>query len=193
MTRRVLSTLVTLALAASVTACASGGGIDRPILLVSGRDDHGALASETVEVFNRPEGTVIADVADDTLVRVTGTRGEWIEVETLESDVARGWINDFYLRGTAHVVGEDPACPVAAYADGETTDTLELLPSEQVELVDVHDHDGEAWVRVRSVTRDGVTAYLRRELLQELPGPPAQAGVACEDVAPLPEAAPHQH
>lgn len=191
--RRFGSTLVTLALAASVTACSAGAAVERDILLVSGRDDHGDLAQASIELLSRPDGTVVADVADGTLVRVTGSDAEWLEVETLERDLARGWVNDFYLRGTVHVVGDEPACPVLAYVDGDTTETVELLPSEQVELVDVHDHDGEAWVRVRSVTREGATAFLRRDLLQELPGPAPRPGVACADVAPLPAQPAHTH
>jgi hypothetical protein len=99
-------------LAAAVLLAGCGGGEKpaRQILLVSGRDDHGLLVQDRVELSHDP-GVVAShehgthDVPDGALVRVLETRGEWIRVATLEGPRREGWLNDYYLRGTVHVCG----------------------------------------------------------------------------------------
>jgi len=123
--------------------------IGRPIVLVSGRDDHGLLVSKTVGLSRLPGGEAAAQVPDGTLVRVEATHGEWLQVRALERTAARGWVNDFFLRGTAHVTrGAGP------FARGA-----------QVEMLAV---DGSR-VRVRSLETRRV-GWVPRRSLSELPG-----------------------
>lgn len=86
--------------------------VERPIVLVSGRDDHGLLVQKTVGLSRFAGGEVTTRVPDGTLVRVEATRGEWLQVRTLERTAARGWVNDFYLRGTVHLVRPAPHFPL---------------------------------------------------------------------------------
>lgn len=170
--------------------------IDR-LGLLSGRDDHGALASATVDVLAGPaaEGAerVVATVADGTLVRLLGDDGgSWVRVRTLDG-LTTGWVDDFLLRDRVHAVAAAPACPVALHAevDGPVLDVLR--PSEQVVLLDHHlAVDGGDWVGVATVQTEQV-GLLPAEAVQELPGPQGRPGTACEDIQPDPEAVPHRH
>ncbi len=145
-----LSVALTLAL-----VCAGCGGEDeatkpeppRPILLVSGRDEHGLVVEAEIVLSERPDGPVAARLKDGTLVRVTDTRGEWLRVRTLEGAVREGWINDYYLRGTVHLDCGSP-----------------LGPSAQVELLEVD----LGRVRVRSL-EGGRVAWVDRATLSERP------------------------
>jgi hypothetical protein len=122
--------------------------IARPIVLVSGRDDHGLLVQKTVGLSRLPAGEASSRVPDGTLVRVEAVHGEWLQVRALERTAARGWVNDFYLRGTAHLTRR---------AGGFSRGT-------QVEMVAV---DG-ARVRVRSLETKQV-GWVPRRCLSELP------------------------
>lgn len=191
--------VATLALVAGVAACGDVGGsgedLGRPIVLASGRDDHGDLARATVPVLAAPDGELVAEVRDGTLLAVLGERSEWLEVQTLEGPPVTGWVNDFHLRGTAHLVDpEAPACPVAGLdAPGGRVATA-WVASEQVELLDVHGDGGELWLGVRPVgDRDAAVALVPRRLVQELPGPPPEPGVPCDEVEPDTDARPHRH
>lgn len=93
--------------AATLAGCGgggSGGSVERELLLLSGRDDHGLVAERVVALTHEPEGRGHAHaVAAGTLVRVLAARGEWLHVETLEGPRVDGWVNDYYLRGVLHV------------------------------------------------------------------------------------------
>lgn len=123
--------------------------IARPIVLVSGRDDHGLLVSKTVGLSRLPGGEATSRLPDGTLVRVEATHGEWLQVRALERTAARGWVNDFYLRGTAHV-----ARGVNPFSQGAQ---VEILAAEG------------SRVRVRSLETQRV-AWVPRGSLSELPG-----------------------
>lgn len=104
MTRRWRPAVV--ALVALAAGCAGDAGApapppERQVLIVSGRDDHGLLADPLVGLHREPDGPLADRVPDGTLVAVVETDGEWIHVRALEGDPAEGWVNDFYLRGTA--------------------------------------------------------------------------------------------
>jgi hypothetical protein len=141
------------ALGAAVLLSGFGGDakseqVARPIVLVSGRDDHGLLVQKTVALSRLPGGEATSRVPDGTLVRVEATHGEWLQVRALERTAARGWVNDFYLRGTAHLTRRVRPFPRGA----------------QVEMLAV---DGPR-VRVRSLETKQV-AWVPRRLLRELP------------------------
>ncbi len=171
--------------------------VGRPIVLVSGRDDHGLVASDEVALLAEPalEGdeVVVTTLADGTLVRVLGDDGgSWLNVVPLDGGPG-GWIDDFHLRGTAHVVGEEQACPTALHASVDGPVLRELRASEQVELLDDHTtEDGRRWVGVRSV-QGGVVGLVPAATLSQQPGPPPVPGVDCATIEPDPEAVPHQH
>ncbi|HEX9994627.1 MAG TPA: hypothetical protein VGB14_16980 [Acidimicrobiales bacterium] len=115
----------------------------RRVLIVSGRDDHGLLAEPAVALVTAPDATApTGSVPDGTLVEVVATRGEWAKVRALEGAPAEGWVNDFYLRGTAHV-----ACT-----------------NEQVELLAVDDDR----VQVRPAA-GGPSEWVDRDAVSELP------------------------
>ncbi len=172
----------------------AGEAVARPLLLVSGRDDHGALAQAEVALLDGPDGSAVGTVPDGTLVEVLGTRGEWIEVRAIVGapvDVA-GWVNDFFLRGQVHVVADPPACPVPLAGEPGATPYATLRPSEQVVLVDHHLAPDGLWVGVQPLQDDAI-GLVPFAWVRELPGPVASEGEACEDVTLDPEAVPHQH
>jgi len=141
-----------VALVALGTGCAAGAepvsSPQRPVLLISGRDDHGLLAESAVGLAQRPDGSPpTARVPDGTLVAVVETSGEWARVRTLEGQGAEGWVHDYYLRGIAHV-----AC---------SNEPVELL-AVRAERVRVRPADG------------GPPRWVPRDTVGELPTPPAE-------------------
>ncbi len=76
-----------------------------PIVLVSGRDDHGLLKQEYVPLQKSPtDKSVVAVVHDGAFARVVEQRGEWLLIQEIKLDQVNsisGWINDFYLRNRA--------------------------------------------------------------------------------------------
>ncbi len=73
-----------------------------PIVLVSGRDDHGLLANPQVALYSAVNGTTqVARVRDGSYARVLAEQGTWRQIETLTPPQQRGWIDDYYLRGRA--------------------------------------------------------------------------------------------
>lgn len=145
------------------------------VVLVSGRDDHGVAVTDEVPLHDGPDGRVVGVLHADTLVQVHEQRPPWLRVTTLEGDHRSGWVDDFSLRGTLHVVRPDaPACDVP------TTEGT-LLASEQVRVVDVHTEPAGTRLGVVPVTRGG-EHHLPRNWVRELPGPDAPAATDCTDV-----------
>lgn len=144
----------------------------RSVLIASGRDDHGELVQKTVSLSAEPEGPAVAEVAAGSLVAVVDTRGEWVRVRSLQG-AAAGWVNDFYLRGVAHLVAGVPGCPVPK-RDGGTFES-----NAQVELVAYERRAGAFWVRVRPVS-GGREGWVRRRALSELPVRTDGAPASCE-------------
>lgn len=111
---------------ASVTRFASG-----PVVLVSGRDDHGEQASAHVDVHAAPgSGPATGEVRDGTLARVVAVEGTWLQLRTLEGPSVQGWVDDFHLRREVHLVGPPPGCRV-------TLDGHGLPAGEQAVVLDV--------------------------------------------------------
>ncbi|NUO35179.1 MAG: hypothetical protein HOQ27_08955 [Dermatophilaceae bacterium] len=82
-----------------------------PLVLISGRDDHGELAAALVELYAAPGGrTPVGEAPDGTLARVVGLDGTWLHVRTLEGPRIDGWVDDFHLRRELHLVGAAPSC-----------------------------------------------------------------------------------
>ena len=91
---------------------ASSSGPAERLVWVSGRDDHGMVAEESVPVYDAVEGHhVLGEVPDGTLARVLATDGQWLRVRTAEgNDRVTGWVDDFFLRGEVRLVGPAPSC-----------------------------------------------------------------------------------
>lgn len=140
----------------------------RSIVLVSGRDDHGLLAEPTIGLSEAPEGATKSRVGDGTLVFVIATRGEWLEVRTLEGPSAQGWVNDFYLRGVVHLFGRSAGCAVRGRSRPGGPIALAFPGGSQAELLAVARVGGRSWVRVRALA-DQREAWVPREVVSELP------------------------
>ncbi len=137
----------------------ASGPADR-LVLVSGRDDHGMVAEDQVPVYDEPEGShVTGQVEDGTLARVLGTDGQWQRIETVEGKHrVSGWVDDFFLRGEARLVGPAPSCDATLAGERRTGGTL----------VVVHDLRGTR-AQVETVTEPTTTGWVARSVLQELP------------------------
>lgn len=161
-------------------AAGMGSGADDGtgrVVLVSGKDDHGLPALAAVPLLPAPAGAPKASaVPDGTLARVVSTQGEWLQVRTLEGMPRQGWVNDFYLRGTVHLVGRVPSCRVTLgghdHPAGQQA-TVEAVRPYRVLVRALHD-GSEGWVP--------------RSHLQERP-PSAADGCASAPVSPPP----HRH
>lgn len=105
-------------LGAASSASTAGG----PLVLVSGRDDHGLLAQHEVSVLAEPAGrAVVGRLHDGLPVRVVEERGEWLRVQTLDRPAVTGWVNDFHLRDRAVWLERQVQVRlVDARVDGET-------------------------------------------------------------------------
>lgn len=107
--------LVTAALvlgAAGALAVVQGdadGPVRREVLLVSGRDDHGLVELERVPLLDAVGGRETGSVGDGSLVRLLDVAGVWHRVQALDGS-AGGWVDDYRLRGVAHLVGPGPDC-----------------------------------------------------------------------------------
>jgi len=150
----VLSAAATLA---SGPRQAGSGSMDRRLVLVSGRDDHGLLAAAQVALREHPGGgNGVAQVDDGTLAEVVSTQGTWLEVRTVEGRTVQGWVDDFYLRGSVHLIGPAPACQVQLGGQW-------LAAGEQAVVLDVR--GAQAQVRV---IRTGQVGWIERSTVHEL-------------------------
>lgn len=73
-----------------------------PVVLISGRDDHGLLAQPTLALLRGPgQRRAVATVPDATFARVLDEQGEWLRVQPIAAPQHAGWINDYDLRSRA--------------------------------------------------------------------------------------------
>ena len=118
------------------------------IVLLSGRDDHGLLLEPLVSLHRAPDdNTVVAEAADGSFARVVGERGEWLQVQLLDSTAAKGWVNDYYLRSRM----------------------LRTDVGEQVALTDAREESGKLRIGVRPVDDPSAAVmWLDPSVLQEI-------------------------
>ena len=119
--------LVVLTVAAAVVAVAYGAatgamnGWDAPsaglaegtrrVVMVSGRDDHGLVATKNVALRSVPAGgDVVGHLPDGTLAQVREVRGNQVRVS---ASGLTGWVDDFVLRGELRLAGPPPGCRVS--------------------------------------------------------------------------------
>lgn len=119
-----------------------------PVVLVSGRDDHGLPALLAVPLYQAPDdATVVARVPDGLLARVLEQRGTWLKVQPFQLPGAIGWVDDFYLRDRA----------------------LRTDGGGQVVFVDARLDAGTLLVAVRPVTQPAATpTWVPATLLREI-------------------------
>lgn len=117
------------------------------------------LANEQVEVYDGPASTTASGrIPDGTLARVVQSDGQWMRVETAEGKPVSGWIDDFFLRGEAHLVGPPPEC--RPQVDDQ---------SQEAGLLVVVHGVREDEVLVESVGDTRIRGWTSREAVQELP------------------------
>lgn len=131
---------------------------DGRLVMVSGRDDHGLLATEEVAVHGAVEGRPTGEIADATLVSVVDRHGQWLRVQTVEGEEVVGWLDDFHLRGELRLVGAPPSCEVRL--GHETVPGGTLVTVWQVD---------EDRALVETVAGDRRRGWVARADLQELP------------------------
>jgi hypothetical protein len=156
-------------LAALTAGCGAGGGDSAPddagerpdgrLVLVSGRDDHGERRLEEVSVFDSPDQQDVAGaIPDGTLAHVSEIEGQMLEVVAAEGEPVTGWVDDFYLRGTLHLVGPGPDCRARLGGD---------VREAGLQVVVRGVRGGQ--VLLESVADSGVRGWAPRALVQELP------------------------
>lgn len=81
-------------------ACAAP--VAQPVVLISGRDDHGLLERPVLGLQRSPDDrTVVATVRDGSFARIVRTQGPWHYLRTVEPTPQEGWLEDHYLRTAA--------------------------------------------------------------------------------------------
>ena len=132
---------------------------DGRLVLVSGRDDHGERRYQSVSVYKTPSQQGVAgSIPDGTLVHVRKIDGQMLEVVTAEGTPVTGWVDDFYLRGTLHLVGSAPPC--RARLGGSVREA-----GLQVVVMGVRNEQ----VLLQSVAEPATRGWAPRALVQELP------------------------
>jgi hypothetical protein len=97
--RRLLVSLAAGALLAATQGCATPPG---PVVMASGRDDHGLLMRPAIALQRSPtDQTVVGSVPDGAFLRVLREDHSWAYVRTIVEPFEEGWVNDHYLRGVA--------------------------------------------------------------------------------------------
>lgn len=106
--------------------CAAAG----PVVLVSGRDDHGLVERPALALQRSPGDPAPAgSVPDGRFARIVRSDGPWRLLRAVAPPEAEGWIEDHYLRGEAV--------------------RTDVTPPRRVTFLDAELRDGAAWIRVR--------------------------------------------
>lgn len=101
-----------------------------PVVMVSGRDDHGLLERPALGLRRSPSDPQLSgSVQDGRFVRIVRTDGPWRYVRAIQPPDGEGWIEDHYLRGEAV--------------------RTDVTPPRQVTFLAAELREGAAWVRVR--------------------------------------------
>lgn len=186
--RGAATAVAVVSLAAGLASGASPGsaaGDGLRVVLVSGRDDHGVVVTDSVAVHHAPDGHVVGQLDAETLVQVLEEEPPWLRVTSLEGPRRTGWVDDFVLRGALHTVRPDaPACDVPTAQGG-------LTASSQVRVVDLHEMPTGTQLGVVALT-GGPEHHVPRDWVRELAGPRAAGGVDCASVVD-PEEPVHRH
>lgn len=119
-----------------------------PIVMASGRDDHGLVQRPALGLQRSPTDPALSgSVQDGRFVRILRTDGPWRYVRAIQPPDGEGWIDDHYLRGEAV--------------------RTDVTPPRQVTFLAAELRDGLAWIRVREKSggsESWVTAGALREI-----------------------------
>jgi len=145
--------VVAVLVAATTSACGADAGQERAsdgrLAMVSGRDDHGLMATESIPVYDGPRSDhVIATVPDSTLVQVVAADATWQHIVSVEGEHVDGWLDDFYLRGAVRLVGAAPSCQTRIGAQpvpGGTLVTIWRAVDQQVQVEEVAEPHRRGW------------------------------------------------
>ncbi len=119
-----------------------------PIVMASGRDDHGLVERPSLGLQRSPgDPQLSGSIQDGRFARILRSDGPWRLVRAIQPPDGEGWIDDHYLRGEAM--------------------RTDLTPPRQVTFLAAELREGKAWVRVRekgSGVEDWVAASSLREI-----------------------------
>lgn len=119
-----------------------------PIVMASGRDDHGLLERPALGLQRSPSDPQLSgSVQDGRFVRIIRTEGPWRLVRAIQPPDGEGWIQDDYLRGEAV--------------------RTDVTPQRQVTFIGAELREGLAWVRVREKA-GGTEAWIPATALREI-------------------------
>jgi hypothetical protein len=159
-----------IALAAVPVSAGCGGPAasqhsDRAVVMISGRDDHGLVASQNVLLMSAPGGgSVVGPLPDGTLAEVRRVRGTEVEISAFG---VTGWVDDFEVRGDVRLAGPPPTCEVRLAGRRYPAGT-------RVEVVNV----SAGWATVHTLAGDSTTGQVPVSSLFELAPAP---GARCPD------------
>lgn len=119
-----------------------------PVVMTSGRDDHGLLERPALGLRRSPSDPQLSgSVQDGRFVRIVRTDGPWRYVRAIQPPDGEGWIEDQYLRGEAV--------------------RTDVTPPRQVTFLAAELREGAAWIRVREKT-SGAEAWVPASSLREV-------------------------
>lgn len=143
---RAATPLVALALVAGCSAQAAPLATGtRHVVMLSGRDDHGLLASQDLPLTSGPaSGGVVGLVASGTLADVLEVRMTRLKVRAGDQT---GWIDAFHTLGELRLAGPSPLCTVrvgaASFPAGTRVEVLAQRGDQvTVRLLDVSRRTG---------------------------------------------------
>ena len=134
----------------------------RRVVMVSGRDDHGLVASPNIVLRSAPGGgDVVGRLPDGTLAQVREVHGNQVRVS---ASGVTGWVDDFALRGELRLAGPPPGCRVrlAGHDVGAGT---------RVEVLSLY----EGTARVRLIDPPGTIGTVATSEIAELAPLPGQS------------------
>lgn len=119
-----------------------------PIVMASGRDDHGLVERPALGLQRSPADTSLSgSIQDGRFARILRSDGPWRYIRTVQPPDGEGWIEDHYLRGEAV--------------------RTDVAPPRQVTFLAAELRDGTAWIRVREKA-GGTETWVAAAALREV-------------------------
>lgn len=119
-----------------------------PIVMASGRDDHGLVERPALGLQRSPTDTQLSgSIQDGRFARIVRTEGPWRYIRAIQPPDGEGWIEDHYLRGEAA--------------------RTDVTPPRVVRFAGAELRDGKAWIRVRDA-QSGAEEWVPASALREI-------------------------
>lgn len=119
-----------------------------PIVMASGRDDHGLIERPALGLQRSPgDAQLSGSIQDGRFARILRIDGPWRYVRAIQPPDGEGWIDDHYLRGEAI--------------------RTDVTPTAQVIFLAAELRHGAAWVRIREKVSGG-EAWVPASALREI-------------------------